>query len=300
MIDVMGLGTVLVDQQVVLRAYPEADTKVPVQKYRQQVGGPVPTALVQLARFGKQCSFIGTWGDDAFGQYVRDDLRAERIRLDHSIEQANGSTGFAHVWVDAETGSRTIAYCRGGVDPLMSQDVPKELACGVLVLDGWSGEAAIAAAERVKSRGGRVFLDAGAPKEGTLALLPFVDVMNAPERFASQFSLTRDVTDEAQVARILLEQGVGAIVFTKGSRGASYHAANERFDQRAFPIDAVDTTGAGDIFSGGIVFGLLEGWSPRKLVRFAAATAALKCQQLGNRDALPNLDEVERFLADNA
>ena len=104
--------------------------------------------------------------------------------------------------------------------------------------------------------------------------------MNVPERFASQFALTREAVDETQAARVLLDQGVRAVVFTKGSRGASYYDGHDRFDQPAFSVNAVDTTGAGDVFSGAVVFGLLEGWSPRKLVRFAAATAALKCRQM--------------------
>jgi ribokinase len=64
----------------------------------------------------------------------------------------------------------------------------------------------------------------------------------------------------------------------------------------AFQIEAVDTTGAGDVFHGGYIFGLLQGWDLERVVRFASAVAAIKCRQMGGRTGIPRLDEVMQFL----
>ena len=72
------------------------------------------------------------------------------------------------------------------------------------------------------------------------------------------------------------------------------------FRQSAFKVDAVDTTGCGDVFHGGYSFGLLQGWPLPRTVRFAAACAALKTRALGGRTAIPTLHEVDSFLQDQA
>lgn len=68
------------------------------------------------------------------------------------------------------------------------------------------------------------------------------------------------------------------------------------YQQAAFAIETVDTTGCGDAFHAAFIHGLLEGWAPPHLLRFAAAVAALKCRRLGGRAGLPTLPEVEAFL----
>jgi sugar/nucleoside kinase (ribokinase family) len=288
--EVAGLGTILVDQQVFLETYPERDTKTEVNGHRLQVGGPVPTALVMLARFGKSCRFVGQWGKDTFGEFIANDLRRENVQFDNEICAKADSTGFAQVWVDAETASRTIAFARGEgeVDPA-EIDENTFASCRLLHLDGWSSGAAIKAAQAVKQQGGTVFLDAGSPKPGLHDLLPYVDIVNAPERFASLYFSTDDID---QAAQRLQEMGPDTVIFTRGTNGAVLHNSDGRIEQSAFPVAAVDTTGAGDVFCGAYLYGLLDQWAAGDCLRFAAATAALKCTRIGNRDALPKLDEV--------
>ena len=75
-ISIFGLGTVVVDHQVVMEELPAADTKGEVITDRYQVGGPVPTALTLLRRLGMQATFLGRWADDPFGEMIERDLRA--------------------------------------------------------------------------------------------------------------------------------------------------------------------------------------------------------------------------------
>ena len=279
--DVIGLGTVVVDHQVVLPEFPCVDTKHEITADRYQVGGPVPTALAMLRRFGKQCSFIGKWADDSFGQMIAEDFRKTGIESDHSVVFSEGRTGFAHVWIDQSTGSRTVAYCRGDLGEIAVREIENcdFSNCRVLHLDGWSGEAAKFAAEKAKAFGAKIVLDAGSPKPGTEALLPLVDVINCPTRFAHEFY---GIDSREDAARRLLDSGVGTAVFTNGSAGATCYGADGSFHTPAFAVNATDTTGAGDVFCGGVIYGILEGLDLRLTIRIAAACAALKCQSLGN------------------
>ena len=292
--DVIGLGTVLIDHQVVLKRFPTPDTKVEVVTHHQQVGGPVPTALAMLRRLGRRCSFIGKWASDDGGHYIAQDLSREQIHTNHSIT-ADGSTGFAQVWVDATTGSRTVAAWRGDFPPIQTAELPTPFPrCQFLHLDGWSGEAAIDAASQVKTQDARVFLDTGAPKPHMEKLIPWVDVLSCPERFLRQFPPTATYSDVRSAAACLQEMGPSTVIVTQGDRGAGCLTADGNWlEQAAFPIESVDTTGAGDVFCGALVHGLIENWHLERTLRFAAATAAIKCTALGNRSSLPSRDRIE-------
>ncbi len=77
-----------------------------------------------------------------------------------------------------------------------------------------------------------------------------------------------------------------------------YHnkAANEIIEVPAFPVNVIDTTGSGDVFHGGYIYGLLQGWKLKETIRFASAVAAMKCTGIGGREGIPQLDEARQFL----
>lgn len=295
--DVLGLGTILVDHQVVVPEFPVADSKNEVVSHRQQVGGPVPTALAMLQRLGQSCAFIGKWANDTSGEFIARDLANENINATHSIVAA-GSTGFAHVWIDQITGSRTVAAWRGDFEPIQSDELPNRLpSCRVLHLDGWSGGAAIVAAEKAKRQNALVFLDTGSPKPDMKSLIKLVDVLSCPERFLHQFEPLLSCPDHPSAAQRLLEMGPSTVVITQGDRGATAFASDGTVNhQSPFPIQAIDTTGAGDVFCGAFIHGLLNEWPLEQTLEFAAATAALKCSGMGNRKALPSLSQVHALI----
>ena len=109
----------MVDHQVYLNQFPDADTKCEILEDRFQVGGPVPTALALLSKWGHSTSFQGTWGQDAYGEMIEEDLQGNRIHLAGSCAKAGRKSGFAHVWIERTTGRRTIACHRGDsvIDP---------------------------------------------------------------------------------------------------------------------------------------------------------------------------------------
>jgi len=74
-------------------------------------------------------------------------------------------------------------------------------------------------------------------------------------------------------------------------------SGEELLFQKAFSIDSVDTTGAGDVYHGGYIYGLLQGWDAPECMRFASATAALKCREIGARKGIPHLEEIKEFLS---
>jgi len=305
---IVGIGTVVVDDVVELDRFPEPDSKAPIRARWRQVGGPVPTALVAAARLGSSCAFAGKWADDPEGAFVAADLEREGIDT-RLCERASASgsaqgeachTGFAQVWVDRERGGRNIAFSRGQFPPL----APFELPAGtrLLHLDGAHGDAAVAAAETARERGLMVVLDAGTLKSRMEDLFPLADVVVGSTQFLR--SVTGS-TEPAAAAAAMVARGVRRMVMTHGAAGAWICLGGPAVlvHVPAFEVEAVDTTGAGDVFCGGLIHALANLQDPNEdldaalpeAVRFASATAAWKCKARGNRAALPSLAELETF-----
>jgi ribokinase len=282
------LGTVVVDHVSVLERFPDCDTKNEVLESHMQVGGPVPTALVLLSRFGCRTRFVGCWSDDEFGQFIEADLLREGVDVSGSLRGGDCTTGFAQVWLDQATGRRTIACTRPqGMDDATLDASSAD--CDVLHLDGWPAGAARRAAEAVKAAGGRVSLDTGSAKPEMARLIELVDILNCPRGFLRDFVGTDDL---AEGARRLADLGPQRVSVTDGARGAVLWQAGQLYRQSAMPVRAVDTCGAGDVFCGAALYGHLSGWEPQRILQFAVRTAGLKCTGFGNRAALPLLEDV--------
>jgi len=290
--DIVGLGVTVVDLLAVVAQYPKVDSKQEVLSSLIQVGGPVPTALAQLTRFGRSCKLVSLWGDDPLGELIEKNFTETGIAFSSTCRQREESTGFSQVWVEERTGRRTNVTQRPGESAFMVGDQLREQlhGCRALHLDGWPTDASLEAAQVVKAAGGRVFLDTGSPKPGIERLLPFVDVVNAPRRFVEEFI---SETDLSRGARALGKFGPSQVTVTDGERGAWLHANGDTIFAPALTGEQiVDTNGAGDVFMAGVIHASLMGWSPPQTLSFAVAAAGMKCCTLGNRDALPTFEAV--------
>jgi sugar/nucleoside kinase (ribokinase family) len=94
----------------------------------------------------------------------------------------------------------------------------------------------------------------------------------------------------------LSDYGSSVTIVTLGEEGSYTLAGGRSFHTPAFPVEVVDTTGAGDIFHGACTFGLLQGWRLEKITEFASAVAALSCTRLGGRTGIPDLQSALDFL----
>lgn len=269
---------------------PEKDHKAEVLNDRYQVGGPVPTALCLLSKFGMSATFQSKWAEDQYGAMIEQDLLQQGMSFFAPICHSDSRTGFAHVWLEQKTGQRSIAGFRGShtIDPveLDGEVIAKHDA---LHLDGWSGEAALEAIRVMRAAGGRVFMDLGSPKPDLEKMLAGVDHLNCPQSLLARLF---DSDDLQRGAQRLLQMGPSSVTITRGQQGVAYFSEEEEMEQGAFPVEVVDSNGAGDVFAGAMIFAIMQDWPVEKSLQFACAAAALKCAKLGNREALPSLSEV--------
>ena len=294
--DVVGLGFSSLDTVGLAPQLPQLDEGAPLLGITRQGGGPVAQALVTLQRLGAATGYVGSLGDDEAGQAMVAGLQAEGVDTSRLIITPGRTSPQCIILVHAPTGLRSIC-CEGGTaPPVPSAGLDLDYLCSghYLHLDGSHSAASLVAAREAQRRGVRVCLDAGGPSDALFALVPYVDVLIASAKFALGLEGVTSIEDSASR---LLTQGPSVVVVTSGKHGAWTASAEGAFATPAFHVQVLDTTGAGDVFHGAFLYGLLQGWDLPDVTRFAAATAALKCRKLGGREGIPILPEVLAFLA---
>ncbi len=281
MFDVFGLGACALDRLAPVDDYPPVDQKLLVDEVVDQCGGVVATALVALARWGRSCALSAVLGDDPEGEILRADLEREGVDTSGLLVRPGHRSQAAFITAERETGRRNIFWWRP-TGPAPRPDELPPLEARVFLGDGLYAEASVAAAQRA----GRVVVDAGSVREGTLALLPHADVVLASERFARDYA---GADDPEGACRKLRELGVKVAGVTLGERGYVAAYGNTLVRRPAYEVDAVDTTGCGDIFHAGYVHGMLSGWPPERCLDFGAWAAGQAATALGGRAGIPAL-----------
>jgi ribokinase len=295
---IVGLGQCALDHSFVIDFLPEPDTKKEVMQWEINGGGPVATALVSLSRLGMDCTFHGVIGDDEAGVKIRDSLESEHIHTTGLITRPNSHSQAAFIAVEKATGKRTIFWKRPSAEALRPDELPDDFLSGAdfLLIDGLMSEVSMHAVKKAKEKSVPVMLDAGRVRHGMIELAHVSDYVVCSEEFAREFcSDSGDFIPEKALQQMKAFKA-NALTITLGSRGSFTLTGKEIFHTPAFRVDVLDTTGAGDVFHGGYIYGLLQNWELKDVTRFASACAALKCRKLGGRSGIPDLKEVEHLL----
>lgn len=293
--DVVGLGINVIDYLFRVPRFPEPDTKSDALAVTTQGGGLTATAMVACARLGLRTRYIGKFGSNEIGRMAREELAAEGLDLCASVQASGVPNRLCFVLVEEGTGHRTIIRHMDRRMWLRPEDLTREAVCSgrVLHMDGYEGDAALRAARCAREAGIPVSVDAEKFTERREELFRLTDILIVAERYG------REVTGREDVAGILeglTRLGPPCVGVTSGERGSTlrYRGAIEHVP--AFPVGVVDTTGAGDVFHGAFLYGLLQGWGARHILVFANAVSALKCTRLGGRAGIPRVEEVRDFL----
>ena len=292
--DVVGIGLAVYDLSFLVDGFPEPDTKVDAVEHWHGGGGPVPNAMVTLARWGMHVAYVGRVGDDLWGRALRDAFVAAGVDVSYLELDPELTTPVASLWVDRKSAARTAVL--GGMHYGQPRGLPAGIIenAGMLHLDARDPQLCLEAARRARNSGVPVSLDVGSPRLDVKPVLPQASHLVVAERFAAA------VTGQDTVDRMLdglWRDDYEAAVITRGAGGALGRARGmPRVECGAFAVKAVDTTGAGDIYHAGYIYGALDGWSLLRRMRFAAAAGALAATELGARGMLPTLQEVQALL----
>ncbi|RLB19791.1 MAG: sugar kinase [Deltaproteobacteria bacterium] len=293
--DIFGLGQCSLDYIGKVATYPPPDVKCECSEMTIQGGGPVATALVALTRWGLSCCFTGVIGDDLFGDMIQESLDVEGIDTSRLLVRKAAESQFAFITAEPEKqGRRTIFWRRPTGDPPAPKEVDYESLrrARVFHTDGLFMEASLAAAEAARAANVPVVVDAGSLREGMLDLARLSDYFLASEHFATALV---DNNGPVKACFRLSELGPRVVGVTLGPRGYVAMAEGKMIEKPAYAVNAVDTTGCGDVFHAGFIYGLLQGWQADRCLDFGAWAASRVALKLGGRAGIPPHNEIQRW-----
>ncbi|MCY4539095.1 MAG: ribokinase [Chloroflexi bacterium] len=268
-------------------------------------GGKALNQAAAARLLGADVALIGAVGDDLFGAQMLHELRSIGVNIDHVITHDSARTSLASIvvkdmvpgFIGAPDASRKLG--EGDIDRalrnlqkddllLIDFEIPQELVQYALTRAKNAGAATVVNPAPFFTRDAFVF-----------GYLHLVDVI-IPNKFEAQLIAGEDIDAPDVLARRLLDMGVKQVVMTLGEDGCVLYEGNRKLVQSAFAVAVVDTTGASDAFVGAYALAMVNGWSGKRALKFAAAAAGLACSKHGTMSSLPRLSDVDLLLRSGA
>lgn len=298
MVDVLCIGHSAYDVILPLEKYPRENQKYTTNLKVESGGGPAANAAYLLSKWGVSTAYIGLLGDDVYGKKIIDEF--VRVGTDISLVRVeeNYCTPYSVILVNTSNGSRTIINCSKAYHDLnVSSYELKELNPKVILFDGHELKTSLKAFEIFPDS--ITVLDAGSVREGTIDLAKKVDYLIASERFALTYCEMNSIDNEIDYGKCIDKLKIlskGQVVVTLGERGLIYEENGEVKKLSAYKVEAVDTTGAGDIFHGAFAYGLIKDFPLLENLKISSLASAISVETLGARKSIPDIKDVFKRL----
>lgn len=297
--DIVGFGENSLDFLAVLAEPPAPNSKQRLQRFARLPGGQIATAIAACARLGWRSRYVGAFGDDDMGAEVRASLASEGVDLAASRTIRGAVNRFAVVLVDARSGDRTVLWDRHPALTVTPADISREAVTSgrLLLVDCHDMGAAAQASKYARLAAIPTLIDVEKVRPGMAELLQQTDVIIAAQEYPTALTGHEDLGRALET--IGREFGAAIVTVTLGALGSLTWSAGREIRTPAFPVDCVDSTGAGDVFRAGFAAACLRMGGAGELedaLDYANAAAALSCRALGARGALPTAEDVKRFL----
>jgi ribokinase len=297
--DVIGFGALNVDKLYKVNKIAGPEEEGFIKGFEEACGGSAANTVVGLARLGCKVGFIGKVANDREGKMLMEDFRREGVNTKGIIRAEAGRSGTVMGFVD-ERGERAL-YVDPGVNNTISfEEIDMEYACQAkfIHLTSFVGEKSFEAQKRLVENlpeDVKVSLDPGElyARKGIKALNPilkrtFVFMPNSRE-----LALLTGIEDHVKGAEKMLELGVKIVAVKLSGKGCYVTDGRESHHVEAFKVQIVDTTGAGDAFCAGFLYGLLNNKSLKECAKLGNFVASRCIMKMGARTGLPRLEDLK-------
>ncbi|MHA1731384.1 MAG: carbohydrate kinase family protein [Promethearchaeota archaeon] len=302
LVDIIGLGEVVVDWVAQIDHFPKPDEKVDSISQSLFPGGVTANYCTAVARLGGSVGFMGAVGGDEHGEFLLEDFTGEGVDTIATKIIPGAKTPVNFIFVVTGTGEKTIIQSPYMQTTKLSTDQIDEAyvaAAKVVHTTAIHPDVTEEVLKIARERGVRVSLDleSQVARRGWKKLEPIlkrVDLVMPNKEGALALSKTKNVES---AGKFFLSAGIDLVVITLGKDGALILREDEKISIPGFEVSVVDTTGAGDTFTAAFDWALhIKNWDLERAGIFANAAAALKCQKLGARTGMPRYQEVVEFL----
>lgn len=297
--DIAGVGALNIDKLYRVEKIAGAGEEVGISSMGVSAGGSAANTIAALARLGVKTGFVGCVGSDEEGEFILRDLRKEGIDTG-AIEKRKAQTGLILGFVD-EHGERALYAYPGANNELRinRKNLAYAKRAKYLHLSSFVGERSYEAQRKLLKRLGGVKISF-AP--GMLYARRSIEELKLIVQRCEVIFLNREETrlltgsEYEQGAQMLLSMGAKVVAITLGSKGCYIAAKDKNFTSPAFKTKVVDTTGAGDAFAAGFIYGLLKELPLEASAKLGNKLAALCIAKMGARTGLPKKKEIKSFI----
>jgi sulfofructose kinase len=295
LVDLVGVGLNATDTLICLPEYPERGSKVEYSDASIMPGGQTASTVIACQTWGLTTRYVGRLGDDDAANLHRREF--ERTGVDaRIISVPNALSPQSLIIVDAG-GERTVLGRRDPRLVLQPSDLDRAwiVNARALHVDGLETAAATLAAGWARAAGIPVIADLDELYPGVEELIDNIDYLIVSRDFPTR--LTGERSLERALRRMKSRYSCTIAAATLGQDGVLAWDGNNFHLRPAYHVSVVDTTGAGDVFHAGFIYGLLQGWSLPRQLDFACAAAALNCTCSGARGGIGPIDPIYELMA---
>ncbi len=292
-VDLVGVGLNATDTLIPLAEYPARGSKTEYSNASVLPGGQVATTVVACQTWGLRTRYVGKLGDDNAARLHREAF--DRAGVDaRLITMPGGVSPQSLILVDGG-GERTVLCRRDESMALKPEELKREwiLNARILHVDGHETAAATRAASWAREAGIPVTADLDDTYPGVDDLIAKVDYLVVSKDFSCK--LTKESNLESALRRMQARYNSKLCAATLGEAGVVAWNGRKLYHSAAYRIPVVDTTGAGDIFRAGFIYGLLLEWPMERVLDFACAAAAMNCTAVGARGGIGTVDAIEKL-----
>ncbi len=295
--DVVGIDNPIMDCLLSLNKIPASNSYERLDGYSWQGGGKVSTAFIALGRLGIETGIIGVIGNDPFGRFCIKDFQRHKVDTSRLIIEDGASTTLSFVLIEKEKKARSFMIKQGVKRQMTVDDLDAEYIKSAKILHLAYLSPVTCEAARIAREGKlKIVIDADHYDDEIAKNLNLIDILIGSEFF--YMGAFGDNTNYRENLKRIQEKGPKLVVITLGEKGSVVLDGDKYFEMPTFnELEVVDTCGAGDVFHGAFIFGMLKGWDSEKTARFSSAVSSIKCTKPGGRAGIPDYAMVEKFLA---
>lgn len=291
---IVCIGQVSYDVIIPVDGFPIENTKNHVDDIIGSGGGTASNPAFLLGKWGCDVSFIGTIGNDIFGKKILKEFLSANVDTSF-IEILEKNTNVSYILVNKENGSRTVFRNKkqNKLSPLQLDFKPD-----IILTDGKEYEQTM---RLIKDYPDAItVLDAGKASDEIMDLCFKVDYVVTSKEFAEEVTglkfIKNDHLSMANIYNLLYNKFKKNLVITLEEEGCLYKKGSSLKRMPTIKVHSVDSTGAGDFFHAGFVYGLAKGYSYEQCLKIANVTASLSLRNIGSRNSVPSKEEVKEIV----
>ncbi len=292
-VDLVGVGLNATDTLISLAEYPARGSKTEYSNASVLPGGQVATTVVACQTWGLRTRYVGMLGDDEAGRLHREAF--DRAGVDARLITVPGGVSPQSLILVDGGGERTVLCRRDDRMALKPEELKREwiVNARMLHVDGHETAAATQAASWAREAGIPVTADLDETYPGVDDLIANVDYLVVSKDFPCKLMQENNLESALRLMQARNKSKLAAA--TLGEGGVLAWDGNKLYHCAAYRVPVVDTTGAGDIFRAGFIYGLMQEWPMERVLDFACAAAAMNCMAVGARGGIGTVDAVEKL-----